>query len=664
MFLRLVGTSPPFLKSLRLETHSKGMRPHNMRNTLRTFNIIVISTLVAASRAQGSAGGYGQGSPNGYGQNAPIQTHGQNGNFNGGITAGFGGGGTSLSSYGAGSAGSTSLNRFTTIGGVGLKTAASDELPWTGRPEDESVQDLWQARSAILTPGDRVEYKFKLRAGETLLAGVTSDAFDPALSVVNDAGKELFKNDDRTEGDQSPFVVYRVPEAGTYTLKVLSYHGVAGGKFELKYRTFLAMDAGLGDQKETRGALTDADRRDRVVFRLQAKKGGIYDLREVSEKVGRNTMYIGLIRVLGPTGVSQSDFTLIPAPGSNAVFEALADGDYYLEYNGQEGSEYHTGIRVVQKLAVKDTCDESWSFEPSEIKIIEFPVTKDQIIRTTLSGSLEYAMSAPPDPTGQESNGQGEAYGSHAMWTWFAPNIDVDNDVVRVFHEGGNASMAIRSISGSQEKIGLKNTENLPTWDSEHEIKNGLKIGDSNLYLIKSTKSELMRVHIAAGHFVPRLDIFRMNGELANSMSDRTTLTAGDDLYFPDPGQFIVRVTCDGFGGSGDLTMHRQSLTASAYALGTAETMKLDGTNFGLYSVNLQAGKRYELITDNPGNYLRADLLDEDGQFLISQAIYLGDVEVQYFVPTRSGVHRLWLRGAPGTRHFKFQLNVPPKIGV
>ena len=57
------------------------------------------------------------------------------------------------------------------------------------------------------------------------------------------------------------------------------------------------------------------------------------------------------------------------------------------------------------------------------------------------------------------------------------------------------------------------------------------------------------------------------------------------------------------------------------------------------------------------------DLLDEDGQFLVSQGVTFDKVEVQYFVPTRSGLHRLWLRGAPGTRHFRFGLHVPPVIG-
>ena len=59
--------------------------------------------------------------------------------------------------------------------------------------------------------------------------------------------------------------------------------------------------------------------------------------------------------------------------------------------------------------------------------------------------------------------------------------------------------------------------------------------------------------------------------------------------------------------------------------------ISFDGTNFGFFEVNLEAGKRYQLTTDQPGRNLRADLLDEDGQFLNSQTIRFDQVLVQYF---------------------------------
>ena len=192
---------------------------------------------------------------------------------------------------------------------------------------------------------------------------------------------------------------------------------------------------------------------------------------------------------------------------------------------------------------------------------------------------------------------------------------------------------------------------------------NSLNIGDSRLFLIKSTKSELMRVDAQASHFLPRLDIFGLSGDLANSLCNRQTHVAKDDLYFPNEDTFIVRLSCEGDGGSGDFAMKRDPLTPVPYTLGSPLTMTLDGQNFGFYSVDLEAGKRYQFVVDQPNNPLEVDLLDDDGQFLTSQSLAFDKVLVHYFVPTRSGRHRLWLRGGTGTWHFQFELHTPPSIG-
>jgi len=613
-----------------------------MAKRARFFCIFLTLALTVAGWAQGSAGGYGQDSE------SQLKAA---GNFQGGM----GGAGGGFAGRPPGFFGSATLNR-----------APSAESESQDRPEDEQMQGLWESKTAVLTPGDHYDLTLKMRKGETLLAGASSDAFDPALSVMDAKGKELFKNDDREEGDQSPFVAYRFVEAGTYTLRVLSYHSVAGGKFTLTYRSFVALDPGLGDVITERAPMTDTDRRGRVAFRIPAKKGGFYDLRSVYEKRGQSTYVVSFNRMVGPTGVEHNDFKRIPGPDSAIVFQALADGDYYVEYSSNGGQAFKTSFREVATVTAKDSGEMAIDLDPGELKIVEFPVAKNQIIRTTITGAaIEDTMSAPTSPSARTERGQDPAYGTDPMWTWFLLNVDSSRDVVRIFNAEGTALEAIRSIRDQgKQTVSFKNTESLPAWNSGEDLKSTLGIGESKLFLIQSTKSDLMRVFAGSKTFQPRLDIFRLDGELANSLSNRSTHTAGDDLYFPDAGTFVVRLTCDGFGGSGAYEMKRESLKATPYTLGSPTTMKLDGVNFGLYSVNLEKGKRYELMTDQPDNYLREDLLDEDGQFLVSQKVYFDKVDVQYFVPTRSGFHRLWLRGAPGVRHFKFQLHVPPVIGV
>jgi len=536
----------------------------------------------------------------------------------------------------------------------------------SGHIEDQGQRALWESKTAILTPGDRVEFKLKMQAGETVMAGVTSDAFDPALALEDSKGKVLIQNDDREEGDQSPFLTYRVAEAGTYTLKVLSYHSVSGGKFEVKMRRFVASDVAPGKQTLANTVPISLEGQEILVLRLTATKGKIYDLKELREYSSRYLSMINAQTVTGPTGVAANDYSPVATAGGSQVFEALRDGDFYLEYQVTNGQKFESDIRALEPIAMKTADEKVLNLAGQELAVLDFPVVKDQIVRTTFTGEhFVFDMSGPSGANDREGNGDA-SYGNTKFWTYFQLNVASNNDVVRVFHGNGKVRIAVRCLrfpDAKGQSITIRNSESLPTWDAGSASNSKLEIGESKLFLIKSTKSELMRVFASANSFLLKLDIFELSGAEDNSLENRATRIATDDLYFPDPGTFIVRLSCDGNGGSGEYKMKREELVTTPYRLGTVQTVNLDGENFGLYSVDLEAGKRYELMTDQPGNYLRVDLLDDDGQFLTSQGITFDKVNVQYFIPSRSGRHRLWLRGSPGVRHFRLEMHVPPRLG-
>ena len=529
--------------------------------------------------------------------------------------------------------------------------------------EEQNSRDIWIERSAVLTPGDRVEFKVKMRKGETFLAGVKSDAFDPALAIVDSKGKELAKNDDREEGDQSPFLVYRFAEAGDYTVKVLSYRSVSGGKFTMRYRSFVSADCALGEQDHDI-AVDDSDNGNRFVnFRFTAQKGQIYDLRHTDEFNGRTKFQIQLHDIVGPTGVAHNDYAAVYTPDDQPVFKALAAGDYYFEYSAAQGTRFHTDVEAVTTTKVADTCKQPIELKGGEIQIVEFPVKPNQIIRTAITGSFVAARLTAP--AGKRNLGQSDsgAYGNDSSVAWFKPDIRANNDYIRIFHGGGTAQLAMRCTQAKTIQLNVENAEGLPKWEDGKRSEGKLSIGQSKLFVVDSTKSELMHVSASAKSFLTQIEIFRLDGGIANSLSNRQTLVAGDDLYFPDAARFVIRLSCVGDGGSGDFDMERRSLKASRYALNQVQDLKLDGANFGLYNVSLEAGKRYEFIYDlSDDRYLSTDLLDEDGQFLVSASLYFGSVVVQYFVPSKSGNHRLWLRGQPGSYKFRLSLHVPPKV--
>ena len=584
---------------------------------------------------QGSAGGYGQGGGGGFG----------GGGFGGGQGGGLGGGG-----------------RFSGSPSMGSEGSQNDKR---ARPEEDPNQAEWVTKSAVLTPGDAVEFKLEVKKGETLFASATSDAFDPALSVVDSKKKELAKNDDRVEGDQSPFLIYRFPVAGTYTLKVLSYRSVSGGKFTAKMRTFVPVDAELG-KFTAKDSPSDDGGDNRVLFRIACKKNRIYDLRSV-EAVKPVSYMQNINRIIGPSGVESSDLKSVPTSDGIRVFEALKDGDYYLEYGSVGATQYRTNFVEVPIIAAKANFSVGTDIEKGELKIFEMDVTPNLIVRTTVDQqSVDLTVSAPAAKGNVDydaGNPNDTTWGSNRILSWYLLNRDSHLDVVRVFHGTGKARFVIRSNGSKSEKLTFKNSDSLPAWSPGEPIKGSIGIGEAKIFSIRSAKSELMRVAAKASYFEPKVEIFRLTGELANTLLDRKNHKPSDDLYFPEANLFIVRLTCDGFGGSGEFEIKRDVITTVPYALGTNQTIKFDGVNFGLYGLDLIAGKRYQLTTDQPGVFLRADLLDEDGQFLVSQSLNFDKVNVQYFVPTRSGKHRLWLRGTSGERKIRFEAHVPPGFG-
>jgi len=601
---------------------------------MRVFQWIAVCLLAGLGTAA-----FGQGSAAGYGQH-----RGNNGQVFSGAGGAMGGG------MGGGGFGGRA--------GYAADSVSEQNNGLPPAPDDDQTPGLWKRKSAILSPGDRVEFKFDVKAGQAIMAGVASDAFDPALELVDPAGKTVAKNDDRVEGDQRPFLAYHFTTTGTYVVKVVSYSSKAGGKFQLRSKLFSPFDVSPGKAKHEKVVATD----DRLQLRIACTKGKIYDLQNVMELFPTHAQFGNFQGIIGPTGVAASDYDMVSTPSPTPVFLAKATGDYYVEYQAGDAPVVQTDVREITPLVTKATDTKDLAMKSGDLQILEFPVKKDQIIRTVFASNSKaygYTMSGP-DEAQSPQNGGDAGYGNTPQWTWFKANIDSDADETRIFHGDGMVRLAVRVYA--DETLTVKNSESIPEWADGKPDDGEIQIGDTRLFLIKSAKSELMRVRGTADHFLPRVDIFRLDGGLANSLCDRISHKAADDLYFPDAGTFVVRLICDGYGGSGNYQMAREALNPLPYTLGAVQALNLDGQNFGLYSVNLEAGKRYELMTDNPGNFLEADLLDDDGQFLTSQAISFERVGLQYFTAPATGHYRLWLRGGPGLRHFKFAVHVPPTL--
>lgn len=588
--------------------------------TLKLFEILGLAGLLASTAfSQGSAQGYGQG----------------------GAMGGPGGG----------------------MGGGGLSPSfrLSDEEVRRAKKVDQPG-GYWETKSAILTPGDRVEFKFKLEPGQTLLCGVETDSFDAALSIVDEKGAELAKNDDRAEGEQSPFLTYHSKKGETITIKVLSFRSAAGGRFMLHSR--LATTVDLTTPLGTAEVVPNPNQP--MLFRIDAKKGRYYDFNKLegmrADMNPRARVMLQPIRVIGPSGLDGQDGQIVAQNVRGQTILSEVDGPIFVEANNPFSTKIEWSVREIEAKTLTKEGVLSVALPDDRIHVLEFPVTAKEFVETKFSGNPGINI-AWDYPGRRRASYADEGIAAVGGATLFMPTLGNNRDVIHLFHGEGTVKLFLRSYLRTPSEVKISNTQKLPVWEEGKEFKADLAIGESKFFLVKSTKSELMRIALQAKGFAPQLDIFSLTGDQLNSMSNRSNLRVADDLYYPSADTFLVRINCLGFGGSGSYTLVRSTLTGPEYKVGTVAEAVINEKRFGLFEVELEAEKWYEFRHDTTGKpMVQVDLLDSEGNFLRSTDIQLDKMNRRFFRTNVAGKHRLWIRGPFGSYPFKIVPYVGPSL--
>lgn len=576
----------------------------------------------------------GQGSAQGYGQGGSM------GGMGGGMGGGMMGGG----------------------GGMADRISDGDNDSQAKRKVDVSDRNLWQEKSAILTPGDRVEFKFRLEPGQTLLCGVETDSFDAALSLVDEKGTEIGKNDDRAEGEQSPFLIFHSKKGETLTLKVLSFRSAAGGRFTLRSR--LATTINLATMSGTAELVPNPNQP--MLVRLEAKKGRYYDFSKLegmrADLNPRERYLLQPTRVIGPSGLDGEDGQIVAQNLGGRTIISEVDGPIYVEITNPFSTKVEWSVHEVETKTVTKEGDLTLPMPDDRIHVLEFPVVAREFVRTKFSGNPGFNVQWDYPFKGRTAYAD-EGISAVRGATIFMPSLGNNRDVIQLFHGEGTVKLFLRSYIRAPMEMKISNTQKLPVWEEGKEFKADLAIGESKFFLVKSTKSELMRIALQAKGFAPQLDIFSLTGDRLNSMNNRTNLRVADDLYYPAADTFLVRINCLGFGGSGSYTLERSTLTGAEYKLGGVAEAVINEKRFGLFEVELESQKWYEFRHDTSGKAgVQVDLLDGEGNFLRSIDIQLDKMNRRFFRTNVAGKHRLWIRGPFGSYPFKIVPYVGPSL--
>lgn len=508
-------------------------------------------------------------------------------------------------------------------GYVGNRQNDDPDINIPFRPE--TVGRGWDRATAILTPGDRVEYKLEMKAGGVVMAAVGSDAFDPALAIVDESGTELLKVDDREEGDQSPFLIFKAPKDGKYTLKVLSYRSAAGGKFDIYSRQFNPTDlkvdtpARVGDTRFS-------------YVRIQAVKSKYYDVRS----------NYGEPMIIGPTGVITRDYERVHTD-VGSIFQAKADGDYYLIWSSSGMNDVL--VKSVGSDAIGHKESKSAKVSAGAFYVFEMQVDQDSVVQSDIEGVEGIKVTAPRGDR-EVHVGDDPGTGASRQFSWYRTNIANDFETVRIFRAKGLARIVLRA--GDKETTAkISNTNEFPEWKDGDTIRHNLKIGEAKFFVLNSNPSELMSVLAKSENFLAKLDILGKDGQLLNTLSDRKTLIAADNLYFAAADKFYVRLSCEGYGGSGAFMMTREVYKPTPIKIAERKDIEIETNRIALVSVEMVANKTFQVIVpeDFGGGIV---ILSDKGDIIGSQALNADGSTIYFVKPGEAGRYRIWLRGKVG----------------
>jgi hypothetical protein len=480
----------------------------------------------------------------------------------------------------------------------------------------------WQNRTAILSPGDRVQYKVKLAADEVLLAVATSINFDPALEVVLNKAK-VATNDDRIEGDQSSFINFRASVASEYTLNVVSYSKSAGGQFNLQFLVINRVDLGL--QPPTSGQF-----RRLSVYRTTLEKGKTY---RFALTWGYNSGFLS--GIVGPSGNRSEDYDLISADGRSqrAVFTALKSGDFLLRF-GESSPEAVLSRTEVPTYILGLDASQSLRLSPQGMAIVTTPVRPGVPFETRMPAALTVEHKFVRTPTESDS-----APVSNGISRRIESSDGANLNWTLLFPAEGQWRRLAENNSDSAGEFTLTNSTALSRFQAGKSPNDRLGIGQAKVFMYQSRPGEISRVGVSTEGFAPTLELFSMTGQAVNRLENSRDSKVFSELYFPDGGDFLVVLRCFGNGGSGNFALDRQELPMRSLKLGESLVIPANSSIVDAAQIALEANTDYEIVYGpkrQPPFQILTNGYAETGR------VNLLDRSFVTFRMEKAGVLRLW----------------------
>lgn len=479
---------------------------------------------------------------------------------------------------------------------------------------------------SILTPGDFVEWKIKLRAGEIVIGEADSDAFDPAMEILDEKGAVVFKNDDRYPGDQRPLAFWRSDKEGEYRLHVRSFQNKAGGQVFTRFQTYESLDLSAGGMVE---GVFDATKPFMVKVPMQV--GQVKDM--LAEKRGEaNYLTFNFGPVITPVGLPERSPSLAEPmnPAIRALIAPVA-GDYYilaLPYGYVGGSgRVRIGTRefVPAKLAASSTglsataptgAPALWELNVKQGDLLEAAVsdlnltsafrvfeapdfTKFDVSKPETNPFYPLVRSAPQGPGPALVVLPGRARDGRVM----------------VFQALRDATLWIASdgagAAGKQFALTVKPAASALMEGKKNAGK--LKIGKFDYWSFDANAGDVMSFASSAHGFSPIVVV--RDPDLVEIRRSELSLDGGSDdwrMVFQKPGRYLVQLSCLGDGGGGDYSVSRTAYHAKEFGKGAPAQSELPPGEVQIWKFTAKPDQPLYMHWKTQGHY-SISIIDDKG---------------------------------------------------
>jgi len=436
----------------------------------------------------------------------------------------------------------------------------------------------------ILTPGEYSEWPLTMKEGQVVIAEARSDAFDPALEVVDDKGKVLATNDDRYPGDQRPLLLWRCEKAGAYSLRGRCFRDKAGGQFFLKSAVYDSME--LRAEPTEREVSNDS----RTLLRIPMKRGDIQQV--ITGGDTERHFYVSLNSRISPIGLPQVDLAqgrLEAVAGGTLL--APVDGDYYVLATVSGGSAkglLRAWTRKVEPMKLAAGPQNAKAATGAPV-LWSVPVKNQEMIRATVDLDPGHPLVVVEEPDlskydlkTPETNPffpqikKEDAAEPVAAFASLPGRARDDRVVVLVAQRDARLWFAADARVATKQcslNVAEASREFAPGTVSEK-----LSIGNIDYWAFEAKVGDVLRLSATSTGFAEQIVL--RGPELdemwtATSVQDKEALT--QNFVIPRPGRYLVAVSCLGDGGSGDYTLTRTTFSAREFKKGSPATGVIEG---------------------------------------------------------------------------------------